>query len=266
MIVDVNGASAYAYTAGTQPGGGAPVAVFIHGAANDHSVWTAQARHLAQQDIPAMAIDLPGHGRSAGSLLPGVEDMAGWLLALLRAAGVGPALLIGHSMGSLIALEAAARAPQPIAGLALVGSTYPMRVSPALLEQAQHDEAAAIDMVNLWSHADHFGGPPGTWTLGVARRLMQRMAPGVLHTDLAACNAYAGGEAAARALTCPVHFVFGRLDMMTPPRSTKTLTAAMPHASSVTLEAGHDLMAEQAEALAAELAGFAARVLGVLNR
>ncbi|MFS2021820.1 alpha/beta fold hydrolase, partial [Massilia sp. CT11-108] len=82
-----------------------------------------------------------------------VEEMAAWLLDLLDAAGVGKAVLAGHSMGSLIALEAASRAPARVRALALVGSTWPMKVSDALLETARTNEPGAIDMVNLWSHA-----------------------------------------------------------------------------------------------------------------
>ena len=56
------------------------------------------------------------------------------MLDLLDAAGVEQATLVGHSLGSLIALEAAARAPERVAHLAMVGTAYPMKVSPALLE------------------------------------------------------------------------------------------------------------------------------------
>jgi pimeloyl-ACP methyl ester carboxylesterase len=262
MLLDVNGKTAYAYTAGSAPGNDA--IVFIHGAQNDHSVWTAQARSLAHQGHHVLAVDLPGHGRSAGPALAAVEDMAAWLLDLLDAAGIGRAVLAGHSMGSLIALEAASRAPGRVRALALVGSTWPMKVSDALLETARTDEAVAIDMVNLWSHAAIAraapGHPPGVWLAGTSRRLMQRLSQQnpdqLFHTDFVACNTYANGGAAAQAIACPTLFVQGRRDVMTPPRSAQALVAAIPHARVVALDCGHALMTEQPDGVGAALTDF----------
>jgi pimeloyl-ACP methyl ester carboxylesterase len=262
MLIDVNGKSAYAYTAGSAPD--ADAIVFIHGAQNDHSVWTAQARALAHLGHHVLAVDLPGHGRSAGAALATVEAMAAWLLDLLDAAGVAHAVLAGHSMGSLVALEAASRAPARVRALALVGSTWPMKVSDALLETARTDEPAAIDMVNLWSHAAIApaapGQPQGVWLAGASRRLMQRLSqlnPAQLfHTDFVACNTYANGGAAAQAVACPTLFVQGRRDVMTPPRSAQALVAAIPQARVVALDCGHALMTEQPDGVSAALADF----------
>jgi pimeloyl-ACP methyl ester carboxylesterase len=264
MQLDVNGSTAYAYTADTSPAPGRPAIVFIHGAQNDHSVWTAQARALARQGHDVLAVDLPGHGRSAGPALATVEAMAGWLLDLLDAAGIARAVLAGHSMGSLIALEAASRAPARIRALALVGSTWPMKVSDALLETARTNEAAAIDMVNLWSHAAIApaapGQPQGVWVAGASRRLMQRLSQlnpdGLFYTDFVACNTYANGGAAAQAIACPTLFVQGKRDVMTPPRSAQALVAAIPHARVVAFDCGHALMTEQPDGVAAALADF----------
>ena len=61
-----------------------------------------------------LAPDLPGHGRSSGTPLPTIAEMADWTAALLDAAGAPKAQLVGHSMGSLIALETAARHPDKV--------------------------------------------------------------------------------------------------------------------------------------------------------
>jgi len=264
MQLDVNGNTAYAYTAGTQPGSGKPTIVFIHGAQNDHSVWTAQARRCAQLGLDVLAVDLPGHGRSAGPALATVEAMAAWVLAVLDAAGIDRAIVAGHSMGSLIALDAAYRAPARVRALALLGSTWPMKVSDALLETARSDEAAAIDMVNVWSHASIAPGapgqPPGVWVPGASRRLMQRMArlnPAQLfYTDFVACTTYGNGGAAAQAVACPTLFVQGRRDVMTPPRSAGALVAAIPHARVAVIDCGHSMMTEQPDAVSGLLENF----------
>ncbi len=269
MQFDIQGASAYAYTGGKPFAPLLPTVVLIHGAQNDHSVWALQSRYLAHHGYSVLAVDLPGHGRSAGPALRSVEAMAAWLVALLTAAGVRRAILAGHSMGSLIALEAAHLAPETVIGLALVGSTYPMKVSDSLLDTAREDEARAIDMVNIWSHSSIAHKPscpgPGFSVMGGARRLMQRMSarnPAQLfYTDFAACNAYANGEAAAAAVACPVLFVFGSKDVMTPPRSTKLLTGLLSHGRIVTVDAGHQIMAEAPDAVLDALAGFAGAAL-----
>ena len=265
MIYTVNDRAAYAYTGGKAFDAALPTVVFIHGAQNDHSVWGLQSRWFAHHGYGVLAVDLPGHGRSAGPALASVEQMADWLLALLDAAGVARALLAGHSMGSLVALEASHRAPGRVRGLAMLGTTYPMKVSDALLATSRDDENTAIDMVNIWSHSSIAHKPsspaPGFSVMGGARRLMQRMSAinpeQLFHTDFSACNAYANGEAAAQAAACPTVFIFGSKDMMTPPRSTRMLTGAIAHGKIVTVDAGHSLMSEQPDAVLDALIDFA---------
>jgi pimeloyl-ACP methyl ester carboxylesterase len=250
--------SAYCYTGGKPFDAALPTVVFIHGAQNDHSVWILQTRYFAHHGFNVLAVDLPGHGRSKGAALTSVEAMADWVLRLLDKAGVAQASLVGHSMGSLIALETQARAPARITRLALVGTSYPMKVSDALLNAALHDEQQAIDMVNIWSHSSIAQKPsfpgPGFYVTGGSQRLMQYVSrhssEKVFHIDFSACNAYTNGEAAAKAVTCPTLFLMGKRDIMTPPRATATLTKAIPAARIVQLEnCGHALMAEQPDAV-----------------
>jgi len=265
MIVNIEGDDAYCYTGGKQFDPALPTVVFIHGAQNDHSVWILQTRYFAHHGFNVLALDLPGHGRSKGAAKTTVEAMAVWLLALLDAVRIEDAMLVGHSMGSLIALEAAFQAPARVSKLAMLGTTYPMRVSEALLETAKNDEGSAIDMVNIWSHSMRAQNPAcalaGVSAMGSARRLMQRMSAlnpqQLFYTDFSACNAYANGEAAARALACPALFIFGSKDMMTPARSTRLLTTAIGHAKVVQVDAGHSLMTEQPGAVLDALFGFA---------
>ena len=266
MQLTVNQHSVYCYTGGKDFDPALPVIMLLHGAQNDHSVWALQSRALAHRGFAVLAPDLPGHGRSSGGApLETVEAMAAWALALLGAAGVEQALLVGHSMGSLIALEAAYAAPQRVSGLALLGATFPMKVSDALLDSARSEPQVAIDLVASWSHAAWLPGPssagPGTSVFNTARRLMQRMAArgvdGLFHTDFAACNAYANGAVAAASIACPTLFVLGRKDTMTPPRSASALTGAIKQARIVSVDAGHAMMSEAPDAVLAALLGFA---------
>ena len=265
MILNVQGKQAYCYTGGKAFDASRPTVAFIHGAQNDHSVFALQTRYFAHHGFNVLAVNLPGHGRSEGPALASVPDMADWLLALLDTAGVAQAMLAGHSMGSLIALEVSYKAPEMVSRLALLGTTYPMKVADALLETSKNHEPVAIDMVNIWSHSSMAQKPscpgPGFYTMGGAQRLMQRMSAinpeQLFYTDFSACNAYANGQAAAEAVRCPVLFVFGVKDMMTPPRSTTLLTTAMPHGKIVQVDAGHSMMQEQPDAVLDALFTFA---------
>jgi len=263
--IDINGQAAYAYTGGKPFDAGLPCVVFIHGAQNDHSVWSLQSRWFAHHGFAVLAVDLPGHGRSAGKPLPSVEDLADWIELLLEKVGAGDTAksvsLVGHSMGSLTALECASRHPARIARIALIGTAVPMPVSDVLLGPAKDNEAKAISMINGWSHSPRgtVGGNtvPGMWMLGAARRLMERQKPGVLHNDLAACNAYSHGMEAAAALACPALVISGSRDMMTHPKAAAKLATVIKDVRSVSLDgAGHALMAEQPDAVLDALRGF----------
>lgn len=261
MRVDVAGRAVYAYT-GTRPLDGAlPTVVFVHGAANDHSVWLLQSRWFAHHGWNALAVDLPAHGRSEGPALASVEALADWIPAVLGAAGLGPAALVGHSLGALAALECAARHPAHVAKLALLGPAAPMTVAEPLLDAAKRDDHVALELINGWSYSPgkQLGGNrvPGFWLTGNAMRLMERTRPGVLHTDLVACNAYAGGLAAAARVRCPALAIVGARDLMAPPKAAAALTAALADARTVTLpDCGHALMAEQPDAVLDALAAF----------
>ena len=261
MELTVQDRKTYAYTGGKAFDASLPTVVFIHGGAHDHCVWALQSRWCAHHGYGVLAVDLPGHGRSAGPALGRIEDMAGWVVALLDAAGVAKAALVGHSMGSLIALDCAGRQRDRVASISLIGTAFPMKVSPGLLAATQSDEASAQGMINVWSHAAiaHYPGNPGPgfWVMGENLRLMQRQKPGVLHTDFAACNAYAAGMERAAQITCPALVMLAGGDLMTSPRSGKALAAAIPGARIVTLPgSGHALMAEKPDAVLDALAAF----------
>ena len=256
MKLVVQGRAAYAYTGGKPFADDGPCVVFIHGALNDHSVWTLLARWYAHHGHRVLAVDQPGHGRSDGPPLASIEALADWLLALLDAAGVKTAHPVGHSMGSLIALEAASRAPERAAGLVMVGTAYPMKVSDALLATARDEPARAIAMVNAFSHSGIASKPsypgPGAWLRGGAGALMHRIQNGgegnLFEHDFRVCDAYANGLEAARRVACPAHLIVGTRDVMTPAKATKEL-AGMLDATVSRIVSGHALMQEAPDAV-----------------
>jgi pimeloyl-ACP methyl ester carboxylesterase len=240
-----------------------PTVLFVHGAGMDHSVWPLQARHFAYRGCNALAVDLPGHGRSAGELLVSIAALADWLGKLIEALRVPAVHLVGHSMGALIGLEFAARHPKTVARLALLGAAPKMPVHSALLEAAARPELLAPELICDWGFgpAGHFGGhkAPGSWMLGHALRLLARSAGTRLHTDLAACNDYEDGPRAAGRVRCPTLVIAGGADRMTPARHAAKLVETIKGARLVVLPAcGHMMMVEQPDATLDALVAFLA--------
>jgi pimeloyl-ACP methyl ester carboxylesterase len=263
MRISVDGSDVYAATGGRPFDAKLPCVVFLHGAGLDHTVWVLLARWFAHHGHAVLAPDLPGHGRSAGAPLPSIGAMADWTAALIQAAGAGKAALVGHSMGSLIALEAAARQPDLVSALALIGTAAAMPVSRELLDAAQANDHAAIDMVDIWGHGFRagLGGSlaPGAWMLGGGMRLLERAHPGVLFADLSACAAYGDGLASAAKVNAPATLVLGERDLMTPLKAGLDLAKALPNARVVTLKgAGHMLMSERPDEVLAAVRALAA--------
>ena len=268
MKLTVDGREAYAYTGGKPFDPALPCVVFVHGALHDHSVWTLLARWCAHHGYGVLALDLPGHGRSAGPALGSVQAIADWVLAVLAAAGVrtpGQTTVVGHSLGSLIGLEAAARAPALVGRLVMVGTAYPMKVSEALLSTSATAPLKAIDMVNAFSIGTLAAKPsfpgPGMWLHGSNRVLMRRVLAGpnavgcainLFHHDFGVCDAYDNGVQAAQLVQAKVTMVLGSMDQMTPPRATRDMAAALK-ARTVTLPSGHSLPAEVPDGLLAAL-------------
>lgn len=260
MDLIVDGCKVNITTGGVRPGGGGTAIFLIHGAGLDRSVWSMQARYLAHKGIDTFVPDLPGHGLSEGEPIAGIPAMADWVIGLMDAAGVGKAVIAGHSMGSFITLEIAARYPDRATGIVMLGAARAMPVHPDLLAAAGAGDALAFELITDWGFgaAAHIGGhpQPGTWVMGGGLATLSNNPKGALANDLSACNAYDGMEMAAR-VTCPALFILGGSDRMTPARSGRALADAIDGAQVEVLpDSGHMLMAERPRDVARLLAEF----------
>src|SRR3984885_6495483 len=260
MQLQVNGTDIFIATGGREFDPALPTVVMLHGAGFDHTSWALHSRWFAHHGYGVLAPDLPGHGRSSGAPLSTIADMADWTAALVEAAGAGKARLVGHSMGSLIALETAARHPAKVSGLSLIGTAATMTVGPDLLKAAEANDHSAVDMVSIWGlgFQAELGGSlaPGLWMHSGAQRVLEQCRPGVLFNDLSACNAYQGALAAAATITVPATLILGERDMMTSAKAGKALAAAIPNAKTIVLPgAGHMMMVERPDELLAALRG-----------
>ncbi len=257
MYLNVNGHKTYCYTGGKPFDAAKPTAVFVHGVLNDHSVWTLQTRYLAHHGWNVLAVDLPGHCKSEGDAPASVEEAAAFVASLLDSAGVAKTALVGHSWGSLIALEAASRLKERVTHLVMVGTAYPMKVSAALLDASLNQPMKALEMVNVFSRSTLAPPPsslgPGTWVYGASMALGRKVLASnphvnVFHRGFKACDSYANGEAAMAAISCPVLFVLGVQDQMTQAKNAdlliKTARETGKTIKVASLAVGHHQMSE----------------------
>src|SRR6266404_1195703 len=219
MQLSVNGFDTFVATGGRPFDRSLPAVVMLHGAGFDHSTWALHSRWFAHHGYAVLAPDLPAHGRSSGKPLP-----------------------------------TAARHPDKVSGLSLIGTAATMTVGPDLLKAAEANDPDAIDMVSIWGlgFRAELGGSlaPGLWMHQGAQRVLQQTRPGVLFNDLNACNSYQGALAAAALVKVPATFILGERDMMTPAKAGKTLAAALPNSRTVILAgAGHMMMVERPDEL-----------------
>lgn len=271
MIVNTPLGDVYAYTGGKAFDGQQATVVFIHGVLNDHSVWILQSRYLAHHGYNVLALDLPGHCKSGGQAPETVEEAADTVIAVLEALHIDRAAICGHSWGSLITLEVAARAPLRVSHAILIGAAYPMKVSPALIESSLNEPLKALQMVNVFSRSTLCTPPsvlgPGTWIYGAGMALGKRVldsnrAVNLFHRGFLACDHYDHGLQAAAALRCPTLFILGSSDQMTPPRAAQSLIAQARATGQtvdvVTLPVGHHQMSEDPDGTLGAIRAFLA--------
>ncbi len=207
-----------------------PLVIMLHGAGMNRTVWQLQTRYLAHKGYRVAALDLPGHGGTQGPPLVSISELADWVADVMVGFEWHKAHVVGHSMGSFIALELASRYGTMVDSLMLLGTATEMRVHPQLLEAATTDLARAAALVTSWGYGAraHIGQhpTPGAWQLGGSRALIETAEPSSLAVDLNACANYHDAAAAAKTVNCPVSIVLGGEDKMTPTRAAQVLLAA----------------------------------------
>lgn len=259
MIIEYNKLAIFVGSGGAQWGAGLPTLVMQHGAALDRTVWVLLGRYFARHGYNVVIPDLPGHGASDGQPLSSIEENALWLnglvaqLAQSHPLAVDELIYCGHSMGSLIMLEAASVQPDKVAKLVLLGSAVPMVVGDALLDAARDNDHAAIDMINMFGHAfgSRIGNNPvsGISAYNTMEALLERANDGVLFADMNACNEYKNGETAARSIadTVTSTVISGDADRMTPTKLGAKLADMLNGKFTLLKDCGHMMMSEQPE-------------------
>jgi pimeloyl-ACP methyl ester carboxylesterase len=229
---------------------GLPI-IFVHGAAGNHLVWGLQARALGERGR-AVALDLPGHGRSDPPGRESVEAYRDVVLGLLDALGFERAVIVGHSMGGAIAQTLALSHPDRVAGLGLVGTGARLRVLPAILEGVLNNFNAVSEMVVEHSYTTDLDPE----FRKRAEEEFRTCPPSVTYGDFSACNQF---DVMARLaeIRAPTLVVCGREDRMTPVKYSVYLATNIPQAYLVLMDhAGHSVMIEQPDELNTTLLDF----------
>ncbi len=249
MNILIDGMDIFINTGGKEFSADQSSVILIHGAGMDHSVWSQQNRYLAHHGFNIFAIDLPAHGRSGGSPLSDINQMADFISSLIDQLPCEKAMLVGHSMGAMTAFATAANHCKKVISIILCGMAATMPVHPMLLQKAKENDAIAAEFIASWGHGEkaHMGGniANGIWMVKSAINLIKICQNDVLYNDLKACDDYKDMVGMAYQVKCPTLLLLADGDKMAPVKSAKSLLEELPNASQVIInDSGHMMMSE----------------------
>ncbi len=229
---------AYTWSVG-RPQNATPL-VLVHGAGGNALHWPPALRRLPGH--PVYALDLPGHGRSAGQVRHTIGAYADAVAGFADALGLPAFVLAGHSMGGAIAIELALRRPERLAGLILIATGAKLRVAPEILDGLQADFPATTDRLVEWAH----GATPDAQLDRIYRRRLREVSPDLLRADFLACDAF-DRRAEVAAIGQPTLIICGEADRMTPIKYSRFLAEQIKGAQLLSVPgAGHMVMLEPA--------------------
>lgn len=231
MYFDVHGKQVFATTGGKTFDNNKPVVLFLSGSALDHTFWGLHSRFFAFRNYSVLCPDTPGHTNSEGPELTSIEALGDWVQDVVETLGAKKISVVGHSQGCLTALEFVSRYPEHVRSVSFIGSGFATPVNPALIEAAENDPDAAINMMISWGFGDaghlHQGPIPGNSMAAGGWQTMRCNAPSGLASDLRACNAYSNGAVAAAKIRCPQQVILSGKDRMTPRKAGMQLVETL---------------------------------------
>jgi len=229
----------------------APV-IFIHGAGGSCLHWPPSLRRLPGRRI--YAPDLPGHGKSVGIGKQSVPDYARSILDFMRALEISKAIIVGHSMGSAIALHLGIHNPRHVFALALLGAGARMRVAAELIENSS--SGATFPLALKYIEENAYGERADLRMRALVMKQMAAVRPTVLHGDFLACLGFDEFGNVGR-LRVPALVICGDEDQLTPLRYSEYLAQTIKNARLLRVEqAGHMVMLEKPDIVSAALAEF----------
>ena len=235
-------------------GAGAPAVCFVHGTGGSSQAWMHQLDGLADLG-QIIALDLPGHGGSGGSIPKAIEDTAAVIAEFLDALGIARVVIGGHSMGGAIAQQFALSYPERTDGVILIGTGARLRVLPRLLDLLAADYPRGVDL--LMSLA--VGGQAPAELKTELHRATADNAPGVVLGDLQACDRFDVMKRIS-AISAPTLVICGDEDQLTPPKYARFLGERIAGATvAVIAGAGHYVQVEKPRETTAAVRQFLTR-------
>ena len=252
--------------ASDRAGTGATAVVLLHGIGGGRAMWRHTLPALAQAGYEALAVDLPGYGDSATVPAGGVDTMARAVVDLLDGLGRGRAVVLGHSMGGMVAQELAVQVPARVAGLVLA-CTSPafgrpdgdwqarfVRERLAPLDGGRGMTGLAADLVPAMVSAVAAAGAAAE-----AQAVMAAVPEATYRRVLAALVAF-DRRAALPAIVVPTLCLAGAQDRTAPPEVMQRMAGRIRGAEFLVLaNAGHIANAEQPQAFNDAVVGFLRR-------
>ncbi len=240
-----------------------PAVVFLHGIGGGRQGWAAQQAHVARLGWRSLAWDMPGYGDSPAVSLYDFAHLAQALWEMLDAADIQQAVLVGHSMGAMVALQAWTQAPDRIRALVLAASSPAFGHSDGdFQQQFLAQRLAPLDagktMADIADRLIPSMVAPGSTApaLALAREGMAAIAPDTYRAALRALVQFEQ-RAALPTITVPVLCLAAEHDRTAPPAVMERMAQKIPGARYACLAgAGHLLQYEQPEAFNAELEKF----------
>ncbi len=242
------------YTDHRKPESTYPPVIMVHGAGGTHLDWPILLRRLPQSN--AIALDLPGHGKSAPPGQHSIPAYADGVIGLMDALALPQAVIAGHSMGGGIAQTIALEYPERVRGLILLGTGAKLRVHPDILARVRDHHAEIADLLKTWIWADD--APSALRDAGYAQ--LMNTPPQVIYGDYLACDNFDIRDRLSE-ISAPTLVIGGTADKMTPLKFSQYLADNIPHAALFTVEGGGHMMAlEQPQTVTDAIAAWLDRL------
>ena len=244
MIFELENKSVHASNAGQELDHKKETIIFLHGSGLSHIVWSLVEQFFSNKNFNVLSVDLPGHGNSEGPCLDTIEEIADWLEKVFIKLKLEKVILVGHSQGCLEILEYSNKYKSRLKKLVFIGGSYKMPVNKDLIDLVENGDPDAVKLMMKWSFKNSkkfIGGNP-------IKRIIQSPQDirKILAVDLVACNNYANGYNAAKAINCPSMLIFGAEDKMVNLEFGKKFANLIKNSTTHIIDgSGHMIMIEK---------------------
>lgn len=230
----------------TSLGSGATTVLMLHGVGGGHLSFAPQVETFATAGYRAVAWDMPGYGRSAPIEPYTFKGLAESCIGLIEALDCGDVVLLGHSMGGMVAQEVVARRPELVGKLILCGTSPSFGKPDGEWQQAfVRERMAPLEAGRSMAELAEVLVPrmvgPGSLPEGVrlATHCMSQVPPGTYRRALE-CMATFDRRAQLAAIRVPTLLLAGEFDPNAPPAVMEKMAGAIPRSTFLEMKGiGH---------------------------